>query len=315
MRKMCLSGKFPAFPALAGQEWRTPSPADLPLYCIEEGVGTQVGQVVADAAHLVGQGLCKAAIEGHVLHVDDDGTDFFIVKEGGHSHGLFLRGHAGHTYVAGAVGQEHDQRAELGIAALGVFDYLPGGEETATKWCLSTHREVLQGPFGELDAVGRRQDDTGLVALKDDEPDLVAALIRFDQEAEDRALCGLHAFAGRHRPAGVNDEEDEIACAADADFALQIGHTQLQREVALTAGVPFLLVGGGIAQGGIECDVVVFFVGWARLDVTAALAVRPAVGALAGLFARHFVERRIQFTGFEDLSDVDRFAGSLFVSG
>ena len=77
----------------------------------------------------------------------------------------------------------------------------------------------------------------------------------------------------------------------------------------------FLLVGCGVTQRGIECDVVVFFVGRTRLDVAAAFPVGPAVGALAGFFACHFVEGGIEFARLEDPSDIDRFAGSFFVSG
>ena len=109
--------------------------------------------------------------------------------------------------------------------------------------------------LGQLHAAGGGQDEAGLVALEDDQANLVAALVGIDQQAEDGALGGLHAFAGRHAPAGIDDKEDQVAGAAHAHLALQVALAQLEGEVVFASRVALALVGGGGAQRGVEGDV------------------------------------------------------------
>ncbi len=140
-------------------------------------------------------------------------------------------------------------------------------------------------------------------------------MIGIDKQAEDGALGGLHAFAGGHAPAGIHDEEDQVAGAAHPHFALQVTLAQLQRQIVLRFSVALALVRSSGAQGGVEGNVLGAITSRPRLDVAATLAFGARVGALASAFARHFVQGRIEPLGLEGVADLDGFAGAFVVTG
>ena len=117
---------------------------------------------------------------------------------------------------------------------------------------------------------------------------------------------GLHALGDGHAPRGVDGEEDEVGCFADAHLALQVRFAQGVGHAAfgLLRGA-LLLEGGSGAQGGVEGDVVGAVAGGAGLNITAALAVRMCARAAAGLAARQLIERGIQAARLEFASGFD----------
>jgi hypothetical protein len=136
----------------------------------------------------------------------------------------------------------------------------------------------------------RRNMRRGLVPLEHDQPHPIAPLVGIDQQAQDGALGSLHPLAGRHAPTGIHHEQNQVGSPTDAHLALDVARPDGQGEVVVCA-LP--LVGGCLAQGGVEGDVVVLSLGWAGLDVATALAVGAGQAAATGRAPRETVQRGI----------------------
>lgn len=67
---------------------------------------------------------------------------------------------------------------------------------------------------GRVDRGGRGQDELRAGTAEGDEADPVAPLVGVEEEGEDRRLHLLHPAPGRHRPRGVDGEEDEVRLPA-----------------------------------------------------------------------------------------------------
>ena len=105
----------------------------------------------------------------------------------------------------------------------------------------------------QLDAGGGRQHDPRFLALEDDQPHLVAALVGIVQQRDDRALGGLHALGRGHAPRGIHHEEHQVGGPAHAHLLLQVLPLDDERQLALGAlARAAALEGRGRAEGGVE---------------------------------------------------------------
>src|SRR5918992_640423 len=81
--------------------------------------------------------------------------------------------------------------------------------------------------------------DPGSFSTEGDHGYLIAALVGIVQEGEYGALDGGHAFAGRHRAARVDQEEDQVPLSPLPDVLTQIAGTNLDPR-SLTAPSPLV---------------------------------------------------------------------------
>ena len=265
---------------------------------------------------IVRQGLRQAPVKGGMLHVHHHGLDFGVDIKFRNLQGLFLRRLSGHADIAGAVRQQNHHGLGLRFPAAYVFEHAPGHVQAAAEGRFAPHGQVDQRLLCQFHTIRWRQYDTCPVALENHQPHLVAPLVRVHQQTEDGPLGGFHAFAGRHGPAGVHDEQNEVAGASDPDLAVQIGHLQLQRQAVVDIGrAPALLVWGRRPQRGIERQVLGAVPGRDRPYVPAPFPVGTGIRALARLLPGHLVQRRGDLLHVELFSDLHPFLGSGLVSG
>src|SRR5207302_6486282 len=88
--------------------------------------------------------------------------------------------------------------------------------------------QPLQPALGEIYARSRAQDDAGVTPAEGDERDLVATDVGMPEQGEDGALGGEHPLLRVHRGGGVDDEDDEVASLALANFLTQVLAFQLE---------------------------------------------------------------------------------------
>ncbi len=184
---------------------------------------------------------------------------------------------------------------------------LEGQAQSGREGGLASHGDIGQGALRKLHRVGRGQDGQGAVLLEDDQADAITALVGIGQQRQDGAFGRRHAFGDRHRPGGVDDEQDQVGSLANAYLALQIGSLDGEGDPT-PLFLPADLVGRSGPQRGVKGDVRRDAVGRAGGDVAAALAVGARLGAAAAHAARDAVELALEPTRLERLAGLDLLA-------
>ena len=138
--------------------------------------------------------------------------------------------------VAEPLGPQHLVRAQQ-----------PGGERGA-----AAGRQLGQPGRGGLHRGGRGQQHPRGRPAERDHAHLVPALVGVQQQGQHRALDRPHPGPGRHRAAGVHQEQDEVALAAFPAGLAQVLAPQPQS--ARPGPAPLDLVRRGGREGGGQVD-------------------------------------------------------------
>ena len=145
--------------------------------------------------------------------------------------------------MGGATVGDHDEEWPAAWVADPLdAQHLGRGQQALGERRTTSGRQVAEAPGGDVDRVGRRQRDLGRVAAEGDQPDLVAALVGVEQQAEDRGLDLLHPLARGHRAGRVDAEEHEVGLAPLAPGGAEVAGLEPQ---PTRAPAPCPLVRGG----------------------------------------------------------------------
>ena len=93
----------------------------------------------------------------------------------------------------------------------------PGGEGRAPP-----DGEAREAALRQVDAAGGGQDEAGPGAGEGDQPHLIAPAVGVEQEGLHGAPGEDHPLVGRHRAAGVEDEEEQAGGAFPAHVLAQV---------------------------------------------------------------------------------------------
>jgi hypothetical protein len=103
-----------------------------------------------------------------------------------------------------------------------------------------------------------------------------------------------------HAPTGIDDKEDQVRCAADADLSVHIvGQDRKTARFALALD----LLECCLANGSVESDVAQVAVGRAGLDVATSLAIGAGCGSFSGGSPRKSIHGGLDTPGAEYIAD------------